>query len=76
VSAPSTLRIGHRYGDDRLSGPYDALVIGSRMGGMAVAALFAELGQCDVLEQRYTAGGATNSYERAGYECLAEYRRA
>ena len=32
---PSTLRIGHRYRDDRLKGPYDTLVIGSGIGGLA-----------------------------------------
>jgi all-trans-retinol 13,14-reductase len=66
---PSTLRIGHRYRPSRLKGPYDALVIGSGIGGLTTAALLAELGQrVAVLEQHYTAGGATHSYERAGYE--------
>ena len=65
---PSTLRIGHRYRQERLNGPYDALVIGSGIGGLAATALLAELGQrVAVLEQHYTAGGATHSYERAGY---------
>jgi len=66
---PGTLRIGHRYRYDRLNGPYDALVIGSGMGGLTVAALLSEIGRrVAVLEQHYTAGGATHSYERAGYE--------
>jgi len=66
---PSTLRIGRRYRPGRLNGPYDALVIGSGIGGLTTAALLAELGWCvAVLEQHYTAGGATHSYERAGYE--------
>ena len=66
---PSTLRVGHRYRYGRLNGPYDALVVGSGMGGLAVAALLSELGRrVAVLEQHYTAGGATHSYERAGYE--------
>lgn len=66
---PSTLRIGRRYRPDRLNGPYDALVIGSGIGGLTAAALLAELGwRVAVLEQHYTAGGATHSYERAGYE--------
>lgn len=66
---PGTLRIGHRYRPDRLNGPYDTLVIGSGIGGLAAAALLAEVGQrVAVLEQHYTAGGATHSYERAGYE--------
>jgi len=67
--APSTLRIGHRYRPSRLNGRYDALVIGSGIGGLTTAALLAELGRkVAVLEQHYTAGGATHSYERAGYE--------
>jgi len=66
---PSTLRIGRRYRPSRLDGPYDALVIGSGIGGLAAASLLAELGwRVAVLEQHYTAGGATHSYERAGYE--------
>jgi all-trans-retinol 13,14-reductase len=66
---PSTLRIGRRYRPSRLSGPYDALVIGSGIGGLTTAALLSELGwRVAVLEQHYTAGGATHSYDRAGYE--------
>ena len=66
---PSTLRIGQRYRPSRLNGPYDALVIGSGIGGLTTAALLAEVGwRVAVLEQHYTAGGATHSYDRAGYE--------
>lgn len=62
-------RIGTRYRDWRLDGPYDALVIGSGIGGLATAAFLAETGRkVAVLEQHYTAGGYTHSYERAGYE--------
>ena len=66
---PSTLRIGYRYRPKRLAPAYDAIVIGSGMGGLTTAALLSELGQrvC-VLEQHYTAGGYTHSYERNGYE--------
>jgi all-trans-retinol 13,14-reductase len=66
---PSTLRIGQRYRPSRLNGPYDALVIGSGIGGLTTAALLSELGwRVAVLEQHYTAGGATHSYDRAGYD--------
>jgi all-trans-retinol 13,14-reductase len=66
---PSTLRIGRRYRPGRLNGPYDALVIGSGIGGLTTAALLSELGwRVAVLEQHYTAGGATHSYDRNGYE--------
>ncbi|MEM9057984.1 MAG: NAD(P)/FAD-dependent oxidoreductase, partial [Pseudomonadota bacterium] len=65
----STLRIGYRYRPTRLESHYDALVIGSGMGGLTTAALLSELGwKVAVLEQHYTAGGYTHSYERAGYE--------
>ncbi len=67
--SPSTLRIGHRYRPNRLASNYDAIVIGSGMGGLTTAALLSDLGRkvC-VLEQHYTAGGFTHSYERKGYE--------
>jgi all-trans-retinol 13,14-reductase len=66
---PSTIRIGRRYRANRLNGPYDAVVIGSGIGGLTVAALLAAQGRrvC-VLEQHYTAGGYTHSYDRNGYE--------
>ena len=66
---PSTLRIGRRYRPGRLADRYDALVIGSGIGGLTTAALLSELGhRVCVLEQHYTAGGYTHSYERNGYE--------
>ena len=63
------LRIGRRYRPNRLADQYDAIVIGSGMGGLTTAALLSDLGRkvC-VLEQHYTAGGYTHSYEREGYE--------
>ena len=66
---PSTLRIGYRYRPKRLAPEYDAIVIGSGMGGLTTAALLSELGwKVCVLEQHYTAGGYTHSYDRNGYE--------
>jgi all-trans-retinol 13,14-reductase len=66
---PSTLRIGYRYRPKRLAAKYDAIVIGSGMGGLTTAAFLSELGwKVCVLEQHYTAGGYTHSYERNGYE--------
>lgn len=66
---PSTLRIGHRYRASRLRGPYDALIIGSGIGGLTTAALLSGLcRRVAVLEQHCTAGGATHSYDRAGCE--------
>ncbi len=66
---PSTIRIGYRYRSNRLAEKYDALVIGSGIGGLTTAALLSELGwKVCVLEQHYTAGGYTHSYDRNGYE--------
>jgi all-trans-retinol 13,14-reductase len=48
---------------------FDAIVVGSGMGGMTSAAILAKLGQrVLVLEQHYTAGGFTHAFKRPGYE--------
>lgn len=66
---PSTLRVGRRYRENRLDGPYDAIIIGSGIGGLTTAACMSKLGKkVLVLEQHYTAGGFTHSYDRNGYE--------
>lgn len=67
--SPSTLRIGKRYRATRVEKQYDAIVIGSGIGGMTTAALLSKAGKkVLVLEQHYTAGGYTHSYSRNGYE--------
>ncbi|WP_299588675.1 NAD(P)/FAD-dependent oxidoreductase [uncultured Microbulbifer sp.] len=66
---PSRLRIGKRYRASRLEGPYDALIIGSGIGGLTTAAMLSATGKkVLVLEQHYTAGGYTHAYDRNGYE--------
>jgi len=66
---PSTIRVGNRYRASRVKGSYDALVIGSGIGGLTTAACLSKAGQrVLVLEQHYTAGGYTHSYARNGYE--------
>jgi all-trans-retinol 13,14-reductase len=62
-------RTGRRYRTGRADDHYDAIVIGSGIGGLCNAALLSKLGKkvC-VLEQHYTAGGFTHSYEREGFE--------
>lgn len=62
-------RTGTRFRPNLALERYDAIVIGSGIGGLCAAALLAKLGQrvC-VLEQHYTAGGYTHAYARHGYE--------
>jgi len=56
----------------RFSGPdeWDAIVIGSGIGGLASAALLARFGpqRVLVLERHYTPGGFTHSFERPGFD--------
>lgn len=48
---------------------YDAIVIGSGIGGLGAAAILAREGwKVLVLEQHYTAGGFTHSFKRRNYE--------
>jgi all-trans-retinol 13,14-reductase len=47
---------------------FDAIVIGSGMGGMTTAAILAKLGQrVLVIEQHYVPGGFTHMFNRKGY---------
>lgn len=49
-------------------GPWDAIVIGSGMGGMVCAALLSKIGRrVLVLEQHYVPGGYTHEFSRRGY---------
>lgn len=63
------VRTGKRYRSGRADEHYDAIIIGSGIGGLTTAALLSKFGKkvC-VLEQHYTAGGYTHSYVRNGYE--------
>ncbi len=60
---------GTRYQSAIAEQPYDAIVIGSGLGGLTTAALMAKAGKrVLVLERHYTAGGFTHSFRRRGYE--------
>ena len=52
------------------SGSWDAIVIGSGIGGLATAALLSRFAhkRVLVLERHYTAGGYTHVFQRKGYE--------
>ncbi|MFN7950732.1 MAG: NAD(P)/FAD-dependent oxidoreductase [bacterium] len=62
--------IGTPYRRFEPAGSYDAIVIGSGIGGLAAAALLAKHARKRVLvlEQHYTAGGFTHTFHRNGFE--------
>jgi all-trans-retinol 13,14-reductase len=62
--------IGTPYKQFHDSGQFDAIVIGSGMGGMGTAALLAKAAgqRVLVLEKHYTAGGFTHVFRRPGFE--------
>ena len=65
------MRIGTSYKQHPgLAENWDAIVIGSGIGGMAAAATLSKLAgkRVLVLERHYTAGGFTHTFRRPGYE--------
>ena len=64
------MRIGEPYARASLAESYDAIVIGSGIGGLGAAALLARHGgkRVLVLERHYTLGGYTHVFHRPGYE--------
>ncbi|MEI7894484.1 MAG: NAD(P)/FAD-dependent oxidoreductase, partial [Myxococcales bacterium] len=63
-------QVGVSYKQRTLAESWDAIVIGSGIGGLATAALLAKYGKKRVLvlERHYTAGGYTHTFTRPGYE--------
>lgn len=65
------MRIGTSYKQHHnLADEWDAIVIGSGIGGLSAAASLAKLHnqRVLVLERHYTAGGFTHTFRRPGYE--------
>ena len=64
------MNIGTSYRRNEIVGSYDAIVIGSGIGGLSAAALLAKHAgkRVLVLERHYTAGGFTHTFRRPGYE--------
>lgn len=61
--------VGQKYVSSNIDTQYDAIVIGSGLGGLTSAAFLAKAGKkVLVLERHYTAGGFTHSFKRRGYE--------
>lgn len=61
---------GKSYKQHTIADSWDAIAIGSGIGGLAAAALLAKHGgqRVLVLERHYTAGGFTHAFRRPGYE--------
>ena len=63
-------KLAQSYKRAELTGAFDAVVVGSGIGGLACAAMLSKHGgkRVLVLEQHYTPGGYTHSFHRPGYE--------
>lgn len=66
VADPKTVRQGTALRRAELKSHYDAIVVGSGMGGLTAAVGLAKFGgqHVLVLEQHSTAGGFTHSFKR------------
>lgn len=63
------MKIGVSYKQKPVEGKYDAIVIGSGLGGLSTAAILSKEGKkALVLEKHYTAGGFTHTFTRKDYE--------
>lgn len=64
------MHVGRSYKQHPPNGSFDAIVIGSGLGGLVTAAALAKYGQKRVLvlERHYRIGGYTHVFTRPGYE--------
>src|SRR5271165_5891211 len=70
LQAMANIIVGSSYRQNPVADQWDAIVIGSGIGGLAAAALLAKHGgkRVLVLERHYVAGGFTHVFHRPGYE--------
>ncbi len=66
----TNITVGSAYKQASVASQWDAIVIGSGMGGLTAAALLARHGgkRVLVLERHYVAGGFTHAFHRPGYQ--------
>ncbi len=64
------MHVGHSFKQKPPQGAFDAIVIGSGVGGLTAAAVLSRQAKKRVLvlERHYRAGGYTHTFERPGYE--------
>ena len=64
------MQVGVSYKQRKPDGAFDAIVVGSGIGGLAAAAALARYGRRRVLvlERHYRIGGYTHAFTRRGYE--------
>jgi len=62
-------KVGRSYKQTEVDERWDAIVVGSGLGGLASAALLSGMGKrVLVLERHYALGGFTHTFKRTGYE--------
>jgi all-trans-retinol 13,14-reductase len=62
-------KVGRSYKQTEVDERWDAIVIGSGLGGLATAALLSNMGKrVLVLERHYVIGGFTHTFKRKGWE--------